>query len=83
MARGCCALGVPGPCETWRRLDEVWAIEGGFGRRRLLGSLDGERGGMRGLRSDDWEVLGGLPLVTRLGELGTSGAAVLSGERGR
>lgn len=84
VARGCCALGVPGPSEAWRRVDEVWGrVVCGFKRRRFVASVDGERGGRRGLRSDDWEALVGLPLVTRLGRMGelvTSGAAVLSGE---
>lgn len=84
VARGCCALGVPGPSEAWRRVDEVGGLGGcGFNRRRLFGSFDGERGGRRGFRSDDWEALVGLPLVTRLertGELVTIGAVVLSGE---
>lgn len=64
VARGCCVLGVPGPSEVWRSWDEVWGMEG-FKRRRLDGSVDGERGGRRGLRSDDGVGLAvGLTLVT-------------------
>lgn len=54
VARGCCALGVPGPSEAWRRVDEVWGMEGYGFKRRRLGSVDGERGtARRGLRSED------------------------------
>lgn len=36
-------LGVPGPKEDWRRDEEVVGMDRWCGRRRRLGSVDGER----------------------------------------
>lgn len=55
-ARGRAALGVPGPREDCRREEEVGGMARwwGFRRRRLDGSVEGERGVTRGFSSEDW-----------------------------
>lgn len=55
LVSGLRGLGVPGPREDCRRVDEVEGMERlwRFKRRRLDGSIDGERPGTRGLRSED------------------------------
>lgn len=51
-----CVLGVPGPREDWRREEEVGGR--GLRRRRLEGSVEGERAEVRAMGLEGREVRG-------------------------